>query len=198
MNANTLWFTARGAGLSAMVMLTLATALGALGSIRMRSAASRVITQYLHRTAAALGLSLIVVHVATLILDPKARIGIAGAFVPFAAQYRPGAVALGSVAMYLFLVAAALGVARGRIASSSGGARLWRALHAVTYPAWAIAIGHGLVAGTDRSQHWVVLLTIACVFAVVLATLVRFVGMDEPAGGHLNPAAAVGPNRVRR
>ena len=85
MNANALWFTARGAGLAAMLVLTVATTLGALGSIRIESTSTRVITQYVHRTAAVLGLGLIFVHVSTLILDPKAHIGVVGALVPFAA-----------------------------------------------------------------------------------------------------------------
>lgn len=179
MNANALWFTARGAGLAAMLVLTVATALGALGSIRIRSRATRVITQYLHRTAAALGLGLILVHVSTLVLDAKAHISLAAALVPFAAQYRPNAVALGSIAMYLFLLVAALGAARGRIASSRVGAATWRGLHLFSYPAWAIAVVHGTLAGTDRGQRWVVLLTIACVASVLLAALVRSMRIED-------------------
>ena len=139
MTANSLWFAARGAGLSAMLVLSLAAALGAAGSVRTRSVPTRVVIQYLHRTAAGLGLGLIVVHVTTLVLDNKAHIGLAGALIPFAAHYRPNAVALGSVAMYAFLLVAALGAARGRIAASQLGAATWRALHAISYPAWAVA-----------------------------------------------------------
>ena len=179
MTANSLWFTARGAGLSAMLVLSLATVLGALGSVRTRSAATRVITQYVHRTAAVLGLALIVVHVGTLVLDSKAKIGLAGALIPFAAHYRPNAVALGSIAMYALLLVTALGVARGRIASSRLGPATWRVLHAMAYPVWAIAVLHGLLAGTDRGQGWVVMLTIGCVLAVILATAFRFVLYED-------------------
>ena len=175
MTANSLWFTARGAGLSAMLVLSLAAALGAAGSVRTRSVPTRVVIQYLHRTAAGLGLGLIVVHVTTLVLDNKAHIGLAGALIPFAAHYRPNAVALGSVAMYAFLLVAALGAARGRIAASQLGAATWRALHAISYPAWAVAVVHGVLAGTDRGQHWVQVLTIGCVLAVAMATAYRLI-----------------------
>jgi methionine sulfoxide reductase heme-binding subunit len=178
-SANALWFTARGAGLSALLVLSLAVVLGALGSMRTRSASTRVVIQYLHRTAAALGLGLIAVHVSTLVLDQKAHIGLAGALVPFAAHYRPNAVALGSIAMYVFLLVAALGAARGRLASSRFGATTWRVLHALAYPAWLAAVVHGLLAGTDRAQHWVVTLAVCCILAVVAAVMTRLTVLDQ-------------------
>jgi DMSO/TMAO reductase YedYZ heme-binding membrane subunit len=190
---NDLWFTARGAGLAAMLILTVATSLGALGSVRLRAASVRVILQYLHRTAAVLGLGLIFVHVATLVLDAKSHVSLAGAIIPFAAVYRPNAVALGSIAMYLFLFVAALGLARGRMASSRLGASIWRALHLVAYPAWGIAIVHGLMAGTDRSQRWVVLMTMGCVLAVIFAAVVRALRVTEDA---IAPAPARTPRHL--
>ncbi len=71
MTANSLWFTARGAGLSAMLVLSLAAALGAAGSVRTRSVPTRVVIQYLHRTAAGLGLGLIVVHAGPVLADER-------------------------------------------------------------------------------------------------------------------------------
>lgn len=179
MSANLLWFTARGAGLSALLVLSLAVVLGALGSMRSRSPSTRVVVQYVHRTGAVLGLGLIAVHVTTLVLDQKAHIGLAGALIPFAAHYRPNAVALGSIAMYTFLLVAALGVARGRLAASRLGAPTWRVLHGLSYPAWLAAVVHGLLAGTDRAQHWVVALVVCCILAVGVAVLARFTVLSE-------------------
>ena len=174
MDANTLWFTARGAGLSALIALSLAVGFGAIGSMRMRSVSTRVIVQYLHRTAAVLGLGLIFVHVTSLILDSKAHVGLAGALVPFASQYRPNSIALGSIAMYALLLVAAVGAARGRMAGSRLGVLTWRTLHALAYPTWAIAVLHSVLSGTDRSQPWVVILDMVCVAFVVIAVSLRF------------------------
>lgn len=183
MTANDLWFTARGAGLSALLTLSVATACGALGSLPTSAPGTRVVVQYLHRTAAALGIGLIVVHVSTIVLDNKSHIGAAGALVPFAAHYRPNAVALGSCTAYLLLVVAALGLARGRLAASPAGTRLWRLAHSLGYLLWAMAVLHGMLAGTDRGQGWVVLLITGCVLLVLAAGSVRLLTLEEQATG---------------
>jgi predicted ferric reductase len=172
----TLWYTARGAGLAALVVLSLATCLGAVTSVKIRSAATRVVTQYTHRAAAAVGLGLILVHVGALLADPKAGIGASGALVPFASAYRPNAVALGSIAAYVFIVVAALGVARGRLAASARAARAWRYTHTLAYAGWAAAMLHSINAGTDAGLPWVRTLWVACLLAVLGSVVVRLSG----------------------
>jgi predicted ferric reductase len=172
----TVWYTARGAGLAALVTLTLATSLGALASVQVRSAAARVVMQYTHRTAAALGLGLIVVHVGSILADAQAGVGVRGALVPFASGYRPSAVALGSIAAYLIILVSALGLARGRLASSARGAAMWRWIHTLAYGAWGLAMLHGLTAGTDADLPWVRTLWAMCLIAVLGAVTARLAG----------------------
>jgi predicted ferric reductase len=169
----TLWYTARGAGLAALIVLTLSTSLGALTSIKVRSPAARVVSQYVHRTAAGFGLGLIVVHVAAVLADAQAGVGVAGALVPFASSYRPNAVALGSIAAYLVVLVGALGLSRGRLAASARGVRAWRAIHTLAYGAWGLAMLHGLTAGTDSARPWVRTLWVLCLFAVLASVAVR-------------------------
>jgi predicted ferric reductase len=172
----TLWYTARGAGLAALIVLTLSTSLGALTSVKVRSAATRVLTQYTHRAAAVLGLGLILVHVGTLIADPKAGVGVYGAFVPFASAYRPNAVALGSIAAYALILVAALGLARGRLAASARGARAWRSVHTLAYGAWALAMWHSINAGSDTGLPWVRTVWVLCLLAVLASVVARLSG----------------------
>jgi sulfoxide reductase heme-binding subunit YedZ len=157
-------------------VLTLSTSLGALTSVKVRSAAIRVVTQYTHRAAAMVGLGLIVVHVGTLLADPKAGIGGYGAFVPFASAYRPNAVALGSIAAYVFILVAALGLARGRLAASARGARVWRYLHTLAYGGWGLAMAHSINAGSDAGLPWVRTLSVACLLTVFAALVARLSG----------------------
>lgn len=172
----TLWYTARGAGLAALVVLTLSTSLGALTSVKIRSAAARVVVQYTHRAAGALGLGLIVMHVSTILGDAKAGVGWYGALVPFASSYRPNAVALGSIAAYLVIAVSAFGLARGRLAASARGAAIWRYVHTLAYGAWGLAMLHGLNAGSDASLPWVRTLWVLCLLTVLGSVAVRLGG----------------------
>lgn len=161
-----IWFTARGAGLSALVLLTITTCLGALMS-RHGHAGHRYVAQYVHRAAAGLGLTVLVLHITTILLDTYAHVGLSGAFVPFGSAFRPTAVAFGTLALYTVIAVSVLGLARGRMASSRRGARVWRGLHALGYVGWAMAILHGYTSGTDSSTGWVRVLYVVCFMAVV-------------------------------
>jgi hypothetical protein len=168
----TLWYIARGAGLSALLLLTATTVIGALVTGR-GTAPRRVVVQYLHRVTASLGLGALVLHVTTILADSYAHVGWLGAIVPFTATYRAAWVGLGTLAVYTFVAVAALGLARGRFAASPRGARIWRALHGLGYVGWGLALLHGINAGTDSSQAWVRWLYVTCAAAVAAAVVVR-------------------------
>ena len=168
----TVWYIARGAGLSALVLLTLSTALGALVSRHgpsgpNRRPGRRYLVQYLHRAFAGLGLAALVLHVVAILADSYANVGWMGALVPFASGYRTTAVALGTLAVYIFVAVSVLGLARGRLATSPRGARIWRRLHGLAYVGWGLAILHGFTAGTDSSVGWVRHLYQLCLIAVI-------------------------------
>jgi hypothetical protein len=56
----TIWHIARGAGLSAVVLLTVATCLGALVSARLPGRpGTRVVMQYMHRAVATMALAVL-------------------------------------------------------------------------------------------------------------------------------------------
>src|ERR1700709_1879441 len=112
-----LWYVARGAGLSALVLLTVSTALGALMTGR-GTASNRVLAQYAHRATASLGLGVLLLHVLTILAASYAGVGWLGAVVPLQSGYRPLWVGLGTLAVYTFVGVAALGFARGRLTTS--------------------------------------------------------------------------------
>jgi sulfoxide reductase heme-binding subunit YedZ len=175
----TLWLTARGAGLAALVLLTATTCLGALTSGRGDPAA-RYVTQYVHRVLAGLGLGVLMLHIGTIVADSYAHVGVSGAVVPFTSGYRATWVGLGTVAAYLVVATAVLGLARGRIASSAGGARTWRTVHAAGYAAWALALYHGFASGTDSGVAWVRWVYVACTAAGFGALSWRLVAEGRP------------------
>lgn len=183
-----LWFTARGAGLSALVLLSLATALGAYVSVPSRSLTGRAVLQYVHRAAGALGLGVLALHVITIVADSFAHVGVTGAIVPFTAGYRATWVGLGTIAGYLLLLVAALGFARGRLATTPRAAATWRAFHATGYLAWGLGMVHGIFSGTDTGTGWVTALYVGSAVAVLGALAYRLAA---------RPAAPTGPAPAR-
>ena len=171
------WFMARGAGLSALILLTISTCLGALvvnapGAATDRPA-TRYLVQYLHRCAAGLGIAVLVLHISTILADVYAHVGWSGALIPFTSGYRPTPVALGSLAAYTFLAVAVLGLARGRMAGSARGARVWRGLHSLAYVGWGLAVVHGFTAGSDSHLVWVRLIYLTSLVAVAASVAIR-------------------------
>jgi sulfoxide reductase heme-binding subunit YedZ len=168
----TIWHIARGAGLAALLLLTISTVIGAVMTGRKRSS-SRVVWNHVHRVTASLGLGALLVHVTSILADPWAHVGWVGSIVPFTAGYRPTWVGAGTLAVYTFVLVAAVGVARARIATSERGARAWRWLHGLAYVGWGLAMLHGFNSGTDSGVSWVRGLYVACGLAVAAAVSVR-------------------------
>src|SRR4051812_8260821 len=186
----TLWFTARGAGLSALLLLSISTALGAAMTGR-GTATGRVVWHYVHRITASLGLGVLTLHVATILADPYAHVGWKGAAIPFTAGYRPTWVGLGTLAVYTFVLVAAVGFARGRFANTPRGATLWRQLHSLAYLGWAMAMWHGFLSGSDSDVAWVRWLYVVCGVAVLSALAVRLTRISRPGlMRHAAPAPA--------
>ena len=59
-----------------------------------------------------------------------------------------------AVAMAVFVVVAATGALRGRLAASARATSAWRVVHLSAYAAWALAMAHGILAGTDTLRGW--------------------------------------------
>jgi methionine sulfoxide reductase heme-binding subunit len=138
------WLVARAAGLVAFGVLTLSTWLGLGMSTRLAPPKYRGRLLGWHRTLAWTGLSLVALHAGALLADPVMHFGPAAVLVPFAAPWRPAAVAAGVVAGWLMLALAASFRMRRFI-----GQRGWRRLHYASFAAFVLALVHGLASGTD-------------------------------------------------
>ena len=185
----TVWLLARAAGLTALVLLTMSTAVGALMGARIPARpSSRVVLQYVHRVAASLGLAVLGLHLVTILADPYAHVGAHGALIPFSSAYRPMWVGLGIIAGYTFVAAAVTGFLRGRIARSAKAAAMWRVLHGLAYGGWAMAMLHGIRSGSDTSVSWVRWLYAACFAAVAVAVATRVLAPPAKAPATSAPA----------
>jgi methionine sulfoxide reductase heme-binding subunit len=138
------WLVARGAGLVAFGLLTLSVWLGLAMSTRLLGPKRQKSLLSLHRTLAWTGLSMLVLHMGAVLLDPVLHFGVLSVLVPGAAAWRPAAIAMGVVAGWLSLALAASFNARRWI-----GQKGWRRLHYASFAAFWLALGHALLVGTD-------------------------------------------------
>ena len=89
-------------------------------------------------------MAFLLVHIVSLILDPYAKVGIAGAFIPGLSDYRNSAVALGTMALYAFLLTAV--TARYTKLLPTGA---WLTIHRAALVVFLLAWLHGVLSGTD-------------------------------------------------
>ena len=193
----TLWYLARGAGFAALIAFTASTVLGALattGSPGARGLDRRYLRQMAHRSAAVTGLAMLATHIVLILTDVYVNASATGALIPFTAGYRPFALGLGSIAVYLFILVAVAGAARGRLATSARAARNWRRVHAMAYAGWALSMGHGILAGTDTGTRWTTAIYLACGAAVVFAVGARLSGLRTE---RAHPLAVARETRLR-
>ncbi len=163
------WYLTRATGVVALLLLTAAVALGVLDVNRYSSPRwPRFLLDALHRNVSLLSVVFLGLHVVTTALDSFAPISIVAAFVPFTSSYRPLWLGLGAIAFDLLLALVISSVMRRRL-----GFGAWRATHWLAYACWPIALLHSLGTGSDVKSGWMLLVSIACVLAVLAAVGVR-------------------------
>jgi predicted ferric reductase len=172
-----LWYTARGAGVVTLVLLTAVLVLGILSTLRAQSPSwPQFLTAGLHRNLALMTLVFLALHITTAVIDPFTNLGWMSALIPFTSYYRTFWLGLGVIAFELLVAVVATSLLRTVI-----GLRAWRAVHWVTYASWPIAVIHGFGTGTDSWSAWLIAITVVCAAAVVVATLYRLMaGSTDP------------------
>ncbi|HEV3283533.1 MAG TPA: ferric reductase-like transmembrane domain-containing protein [Solirubrobacteraceae bacterium] len=184
------WYLTRSTGAVALLLLTLAVALGVIEVQRWSTPRwPRFVVDSLHRSVSLLAMAFLAVHILTSVLDSFAPIALADAFIPFAGAYRPFWLGLGAVSFDLLLAVTVTSLLRRRLGFTG-----WRTIHWLTYASWPIALVHGLGTGSDVKSAWLLWLSIACAALVVAAVAARALigwrGSGGRRGAALGAAAA--------
>jgi sulfoxide reductase heme-binding subunit YedZ len=158
-----LWYLGRSTGVVCFVLLSLVVVLGIVTrSGRPLPGLPRFAVAAVHRSASLLAVVLVVVHIATLTLDPQAQIGWVDAVLPFGSDYRPVYVGLGALAFDLLGAVIITSLLRQRI-----GRRVWRAVHWSAYALWPAALLHTVGSGSDLHQRWLLTILVGCAVAML-------------------------------
>jgi sulfoxide reductase heme-binding subunit YedZ len=171
------WILGRGLGIAAYLCLVALTAAGLWlrhpWRLRWRRPAPQAQLR-LHATLAALTLVLLLGHITALVLDRYAGVGVRGAIVAGGASYRPFAVALGTVSVYLGLLVGVSAALAGTLVR-----RAWLPVHKVASAVFVLTWLHALLAGSDSSRlAWLYVVTGA--FLIGLAVTRRLAPAPAP------------------
>ena len=165
-----IWYAERAAGVVAYLLLTLLVVLGLMVSSRVRSRQWPLFAvEDVHRFVSILAAVFITLHVSLLLVDTFVPFNLGQILIPFRADYRPLATGLGTVALELLVAVAVANAFRADL-----GRRTWHVIHYLGYGVWIAATAHGLLAGTDRHDAWLVSLYILAVTAVMSALTFRW------------------------
>jgi predicted ferric reductase len=147
---HTFWYVSRAAGLCAYVMLCVNVGLGLALSTPLLD---RFVMKWrifdLHQFTGLLLVALLALHVFVLLGDTYIGFTVPQLLVPLLSPYRTWPVALGILAFYLTLVVTFSFYVRPRI-----GQRAWRLIHYGSFAVFALALLHGVLAGTDTGTVW--------------------------------------------
>jgi DMSO/TMAO reductase YedYZ heme-binding membrane subunit len=172
MNPHAWWYLARATGYVAWGLVTTSVITGLVFSGRLVTRRpTPAWTLDLHRFLAATAVVFTGLHVAGLVADRYVHFGPAEVLVPLASSWRPGAVALGVVALHLLAAIEISSLVVRRLPR-----RLWRAIHLASYLLFWTATFHLLSAGTDATHPVSRLAAALAIAAVVALTLVRSLG----------------------
>ena len=140
----------------------------------------------MHRAASVAGTLLIVAHIVLALLDKWIVLDWPAALLPGVASWERWGVALGALAVDLLIVVLVTTATRIRTP------RVWRRAHLLAYPVWALAVGHGLLVGTDGAvMRAVAMVSVAAVLFGLRSGSSSGPGVFRPVRPELAGAGAV-------
>lgn len=144
-NPHVWWYLTRASGIVAWLMLTATVTWGiVLSSGAFANRRRPVWLLELHRWLAGLMLCFLAIHLLALLVDGYLSFDPVELVVPYATDWRPGAVALGIVAMWLLVAVQVTSFAMRRLPR-----RVWRAVHLSSYVAFWLTGMHAAYTGSD-------------------------------------------------
>jgi len=195
MNGQIWWFMTRASGLVAWLMLTASVLWGIVFSTKAFPNQRR--PKWLlsvHRWLAAMTIWFVAIHLVSLIADSYVSFNLVDVAVPYATDWKPGAVALGIVAMWLLLGVEATSLMMKRLPR-----KVWHGIHFTSYLVFWLTSLHAAFAGTDATSPIYQVTAAASIAAIVWALSYRIATRRavRRAERNSNPKPMSSPNRLR-
>ncbi|GGJ11208.1 hypothetical protein GCM10010885_20640 [Alicyclobacillus cellulosilyticus] len=144
------WLLERASGFVAYELLSLTAILGVSMTSRIWDRwRLRKLVNDVHQYASLLVWPFLMLHLWGLYNDKSVPFSARALFVPFQSSYRPLPVAIGVICLYLIFVISLTSYARPWL-----GAKLWHAIHYISFPLFLGVSLHGFFSGTDSLHLW--------------------------------------------
>lgn len=187
------WYVARAAGLIAWALLGAAVVGGMALATQLAGRRIRSWAQGLHEFVAVLAIVFTMVHLASILAADELRIGLTELVVPFAREANPVAQGCGVLASYLLIAVVVTSWMRQLLPW-----RWWRRLHQLSFPLFALACVHAVLAGTDIGHpalQWGGLLLGSVIVFLVTFRLLTAQHRTVPAAAPIStPTSTAGPH----
>lgn len=169
MNEQLWWYVARSGGIVALILTGMSVIWGlALSTKVMAGTPSPKWLLSLHKWLGALSVTFTGIHVGALVLDSYVSFGLTDILIPFASDWKPGAVAWGIVTTYLLLAVQVSSTFMKRIPR-----RWWKGIHMSSWALFWTGLIHGITAGTDASHPIYIAVTATMTLLVLFLTVTR-------------------------
>ncbi len=164
-----LWYLTRAMAVAGYITLAVGAMVGMLRPIA-RATKERLsgLTDVAHSSLNVLAALLIAGHLITLYFDPFLPFSLANLLVPVHEPYRPLASALGVFALYAIAAVLLTSWLKGALPYA-----FWRAVHYLSFVAFALVTAHGILAGSDTNEPFMRAIYAGCAGAVAFLVLMR-------------------------
>jgi len=163
------WYMARAGGIVSYLLLWLSTIWGLALSTKVISKLAPAPLAYgLHEFLSLATIVFALIHSLVLLGDQYIDFSIFHLAIPFIAPYQPFWTGLGIIGFYLSAAITGSFYIRKQI-----GQKTWRKLHTLTLLAYALALAHGVMAGTDSSLGVIKLMYLGTGFSVLFLVYYR-------------------------
>lgn len=180
MNPQFWWYVTRASGIIAWLMLTASVIWGIVLSTKAFPEQRRPAWLLdLHRWLGGLAVSFLAIHLAALVADNYTHFGLTDLTVPFASDWKSGAVAFGVIAAWLLVAVEITSLAMRHLPK-----RFWRGVHLTSYLVFLLTSLHAAYAGSDRTALLYQGTAAASIVAVVWATMYRVANRRSTRTGH--------------
>lgn len=169
------WYLARATGITLYLLFWGSIVLGlSLTSRWLNRRVSRSTLLSLHSYLSRLAYAFLAAHILSLVIDRHLPFSIEQLVVPFESTFRQPWTGFGILAMYLFAAVVASVSFRRYIPY-----RVWRALHVLAFPMYALALLHGIGAGSSSGSMAMKLVYLVTAVSVAVLCFARIATWDR-------------------